>query len=438
MPKALTTTPYPRLRRTDSRKLLQPFYRTYTYKNGTKSVETYPGWGARIGELHYCSDVVTPGHKSIIARGGIINNPFCSHKESYEQKTSGFVLTIADPNATALSVVTDAHDNVLAEKLPALGSFFSEYHERLYLECIAEDRIEQAKTLCATKALSNLNKQNFQSLAWLGELRKTVDLIKNPIKAITDYLRKPWRTKKKVHLKGRGKVWVERSYDPLTEIIPLGNAGASQYLAYYYGLRNLIFDAQRVVDSVERLARIRRRTSSKVALSGAKSENRPLHSGSSWAYGEYQYSTQENVDIEAGIIFSPVETSALDEFGISVYDIPSTVFELTPYSFCADWVTNLGTWVNTIGVESKYDIQIQWLKEVRTKTVNRKALRSSFTFGPYASGGPCTDEDSASFKTTNRYPVNLGDMKGIAIKLDIDPPVLAAASLVIQLITKGR
>lgn len=398
---------------------------------------------AKSGERLVTNDVVTPGYQKLRDKGTIINNPFHNYTGRMSGDSTGYAHVLSPavipPPIQPTHIVKDEFSDFLAWKARRPGTAYSEINRRLYLTLISDEERSDLESLVATKALSNLNKQNFQGLVFLGELRKTVDLLKNPVRAITDYLQKPWRYTKSVKLLGKGRKRVVRTVSPLKEIIPLGNAGASQYLSYYYGLRNLLYDTERIVKSFEASALLRQRTGSKMQISRSRDRNVELHRGSALTYCEYLEQIEEEVTVEAGLLFKPKMTTAADELGFSVYDVPATVFELTPYSFCLDWAVNLSDWLNSFSGELKHEILCQWIKTTVTRKQTHTVLPHTFTLANgFSVSNPCSDRGTIDEKTVDRTPVNLATERRLMLRASIDPPLLAATSLIVQQLTKGR
>lgn len=398
---------------------------------------------AKSGNRLVTNDVVTPGYQKLRDRGTIINKPFHNYTGIMSGSSSGYAhvldTSVLPPPVSPTHIVKDEFADFLAWKARRPGSTYSEMTSRLNLALISDEERYDLESLVATKALSNLNKQNFQGLVFLGELRKTVDLLKNPVRAITDYLQKPWRYTKSVKLMGRGRKRTVRKISPLKEIIPLGNAGASQYLSYYYGLRNLLYDTERIVKSFEAAALLRQRTGSKMQISRSREQTLPLHLGSALTYSAYLEQLEEEVTAEAGLLFKPKMSSLADELGFSVLDVPMAVFELTPYSFCLDWALNLSDWLNSFSGELKHEILCQWQKTTVTRKMKNTALPHTFTTASgWSISTPCSDSGMIDEKTVDRVPVNLATERRLMLKIDIDPPLLAATSLIVQQLTRGK
>lgn len=415
--------------------------RKQTQYDGT--VWTLESITAKTGERLVTNDIVTPGYQKLRDKGVIINNPFHNYVGQMSGSSSGHARVlnpaVLPSPVSPTHIMKDEFVDFLAWKALRPGTMYSEITSRLDLTLISDDERGELSSLVATKALSNLNKQNFQGLVFLGELRKTVELLKNPVRAITDYLRKPWRHTETVYRLGKGKKRVTRKISPLKEIIPLGNAGASQYLAYYYGLRNLLYDTERIVKSFEASALVRQRTGSKMRISRSREQTLTLHEGAALTYSAYLEQIEEEVTAEAGILFKPKLTTAADELGFSVYDVPATVFELTPYSFCVDWAVNLSDWLNSFSGELKHEILCQWVKTTVKRKQTNTVLPHTFTCAPgWSVSTPSTDSGTIDEKTVDRTPVKLAMERKLMLRASIDPPLLAATSLIVQHLTKGR
>mgnify|MGYP001074381283 CR=1 FL=1 len=399
------------------------------------------GGSSVIGVFERCVDVVTPGFAAISKAGGLVNNPFLKYREERRLLSTGYSHILNDPQPPTPPVpISDSFDNFLTWKLGPPSSRINHVLNSTVLELISDREVADLVKLVSTQALSNYNRSYAQGLVTFGELRKTLQLIRNPLQALIQYLKKPYRytTNKTVHLKGGGvKVTrISKVVDPVKTIIPLGNALSSQYLAWYYGMKPILRDIESAKKAFEKATVIRHRTGAEDVRSKTRTLTRDLHLGSALVSSKYTETLDESVKVTAGLVFQPSELTYADSFGFSASAVPAALFELMPWSFLTSWVSNLSTWVNTLAKTFSRDIRCSWITVETNVRCERKS--HSYVTAPTWHTLGSSDGDLYLMKHKHRYPANLVDERGIVLSFDKEIPALAAASLLIQKLTSRK
>lgn len=390
--------------------------RQTAYGGGTSVAGTYY---SRTGEWKYMTDVVTPRFKERSGAGEIIINPMSITTHTLRTVQTGYAHTYSNPVPPPVgTIVVDAFDSLLNWKLGPLPWGLGETLPTTILDASAMD---SATTRAATAALANWQEADVQSLAFLGELHKTIDLLKNPVASLTKELSKG--LKKGFTMSGTLQ------------------GASSQYLAWFYGIRTLMFDIEGAKKAIE-VMRCKRETARGKADVSAESvqTNLVLHQGSLLADARYKITQRDTYTVRAGLVGDLAELSYARNFGYRLADIPAAAWELTPWSFVGDWLFNFGDFVQSLTVDTS-GAKGQWLTTEHRIDYTRQV--TSTTLVNPANGWsvtqPCADLDHATYVTKSRVPANLASSRGIAMRADLSRvPVFAALALVTQQILKRK
>lgn len=129
---------------------------------------------------------------------------------------------------------------------------------------------------------------------------------------------------------------------------------ADIWLGYGFGIRPMLADIKSAADSI--LKYISRQDQMVVIRSGAREDwtsSQKVNMGLV-CYGTeaYMYETsvhEQSVLITAGIrtdVRSAASYSVADHLGLNIASVPSTLWELTPYSWVVDYFTTVGPWLD--------------------------------------------------------------------------------------------
>lgn len=271
-----------------------------------------------MGKSEEMWDVVTSRFPYRIRRGEIIINPMRKREVDYS------IVASEGMSRSDISGCTLSHDTMAymigksnADMYPALTPVYK----------IGADK-DRVINLAATQAWGAVSEAEFETLVFLGELRETLHMLKHPL----------------------GKVDAKmRSYeDKATRVgLSVGKYIRDQWLSIRYGWRPLLSELSNAVEAVDSLRKKKppRITARGYAETTELVDNPPQ---SIWA-GSYNcsYDTAMTIDysVRAGIIY---EIDYRNPFGLTIMSVPSTVWELVPYSFVADWFVNIGDYIKAI------------------------------------------------------------------------------------------
>lgn len=202
----------------------------------------------------------------------------------------------------------------------------------------------------------------FQGGTFLGELGKTLKMIRNPAQAfrrgITDYT----NDLKKV-------VRASRSAGGRQLTARVVKTAADSWLEYQYGWKPLLSDVE---NGAKALARLEESTPTFKRIT-AYGENETVTSSSDHSIHGYAYTSAYDSDYTKVVyrgavrVTPPVrKTMAQSLLGFDLASFVPTAWELTPYSFLVDYFTNIGdiiqgwsylrgnlSWVNRTAIQEK-------------------------------------------------------------------------------------
>lgn len=185
---------------------------------------------------------------------------------------------------------------------------------------------------CINKAYAKIMSSELEVGVMLGELRETIEGLKNPLSA----LRKWW--KKRPHDVGLGK-----DVDMLS----------GSWLEWRYGIRPLIQTVEDIYEHVNsqlkaingKMSKRRGRTSPK-ETSSSSSSGWMQHSD--WRFWVNQV-VEETSWYTAKVAFSYTAPLTWQErYGLDLGSIPGIAWELTRLSFVLDWFVSIGTWLSAL------------------------------------------------------------------------------------------
>jgi hypothetical protein len=152
-------------------------------------------------------------------------------------------------------------------------------------------------------------------------------------------------------------------------------AKANAWLEYRYGWRPLISDVKTIVTDAQKLhdramgKRLVFRSTER--QSGSKTvtfvDKRALGILASWPSTGSATRTQ-SVRVSAGVIAQYSAESyadaAMRTLGLRLCDVPSTAWEIIPFSFVVDWSTNVGKWIRAVTPVPGINILGNWVTTI--------------------------------------------------------------------------
>lgn len=339
--------PYPRERKTP---------RAFTYPCSTYLAFNKDGgpWEEWLNNTSACvltggrsmNDWVTPGFAVKRDRGEIVNNPMSSAETSYEVGSSGFEARFLE-GATA---------GILRQG----GPFFVKEIGPPVATPMGID-VQNLVNYARTNALSKCRSSGFKGLVAIAELGKTMRMLTHPLEAIHslidviyqarqhgENLRVEKRNGEVRSINGR-KVYRRKSTHrgpgrvvgkPESLLIPISEAISGSVLMYNLGLRPLLMDLQAVLRDIPQ-AHQQERLSFRSDASESYTDVTTSTVAPSLFQPTFRTETTHKVKVRAVVMVEDTFSVPID-FGVSLMDIPSAVWEVVPFSFVLDYVTNVG------------------------------------------------------------------------------------------------
>lgn len=237
--------------------------------------------------------------------------------------------------------------------------------------------VDDAITQAVTEALSKVRQPEFMGAVAMAEAKRTLEMLANPLanmRRLTASMgRAAWSA---FTLRGRRTARSMASFQ---------DALASQWLMYRYGIMPLIYDMESLLKALiaSHAARETFRASVRVAPvittsngSCVPPANSPLAGIATVSYTE---TLTQSATVRASIL-TQYSSTCTSEYGVGLLDTPEAALELVPYSFVADWLVNLSSFVGSLrlGAEAHHLNRVLTIEKVSTRQrVTTGATRGS-------------------------------------------------------------
>lgn len=226
----------------------------------------------------------------------------------------------------------------------------------------ADCELGKMSELSLVKAYAKLNATPVLSGEIASDLTKTVSMLKRPFGSAINHLMK---------MNGRKSRFMRQGQS-------VSKANASAWLEGRYGWLPIISDCQAAINIAKTM---RDKVSS--ALQVVRTSERG-DSSTSYSYDVALYGAayramgtrimRESGSAHTGILYQ-VSPMALDEklskqLGLGGEALPKTVWEVVPFSFVADWFTNVGEWISAVTPNPWVTILGSWTTEMLDQTTD--------------------------------------------------------------------
>lgn len=316
-----------------------PYNRTRTRSdpNGTESVVRTGYAAGELGTYTVSSmsetmdDVVTPGYARKIAAGRVINNSCIYTKVELESQGNGSKSSGLTSGPSKDNVVTG----------PITRYYIGDY-------VTMDDLVESNNGSGAEakfNALANVDTTPYSFGEDLGEMRKTLEFIKNPLKSIFGLskgmqrdLRKNFNQKRLKEARTR-KQLAQQALNRAEEMSDI-------YLSYRFALSPLVRSAHGAIEALSyKIAASPERRTARGYENWSHSASSP---GSFTASGStYTFNREYEIDKKwrAAILYEVSNPSMKwqRDLGLRGKDFPHTLWQLMPYSFMVDRVVDVSS-----------------------------------------------------------------------------------------------
>lgn len=378
----------------------------YTKRDGTStSVSTTY---ANVGDSTTTNDYVTPGFRKIVAKGGLVNNPFSSttiSRSSSRGSRSGTYKGTAIGGSVVVSLTRNGNNGVP------------------YYTGITPGDVSSNIATAAAACLSNIEKPSVEGLPFLGEIRQTVQMLRNPIQAISK-------------LVDRHQMLLERRlrnprYRGAAGRRDVVKAISDQHLAFMFGVKPFVSDMrallQILADKEVLKVPIRKTARGKSTTSFSSVPTSTTYNDGE-VTGTVTYTSQRAVEVRAYCLYHvSADMGVNGALGLRVSDIPSALLELTPYSFLVDWVSNVGDLIAALTpIAGVTRVAEGYTTKSVTKNVSTLgSLTSTDTTNWTVTGGGDTRTYVVTEKT--RVPTSLTGELRLVMKFDLNVTQISEA-----------
>jgi len=220
-----------------------------------------------------------------------------------------------------------------------------------------DQELQRLADVCLQKAYSKVGSPDFGGLENLGELRETLELLRNPFKALRDFL-----AFKNPKLGGASNGTLlgcllnpksSRSQAILASTKLTGNVVAKTWLEVRYGLRPLVSAVQDVIKLVDKVVNSFDANRVRSKRSKLKIDRHTASTETGGANGVVLMSGKcichHKIKI-CGIVYFKQKTdlSQAQKLGLDLRYLPEAIWELTRLSFVVDWLFTIGPWLGSL------------------------------------------------------------------------------------------
>lgn len=305
------------------------WYRVQEYNPSgalTSDVTTFHAGGAN-GKVESITDVVIKDFQSRKNKGEVFMNPVSLSKDT---RSSDVVTYTIGPHPNWGRRVITGTLGQIASIPPVVPAWF-------------DVRINDAKARTLLEAHSRVAASEVQGLVSVAEAAKTASMVAKPFAQATDLISR---------IVGRKLKLIQRGWNA-------AKAGAAAWNEYRFGWKPILLDLKGAADAYAQSTTAEWKPVRKVARASDRDivwvePNKMSYSGS-FVFGvptvvRSNYSHTAKVD--SGVLYElydETQASATARLiGFRLSDVPSTIWELVPFSFVVDRFLDIGMWLNAI------------------------------------------------------------------------------------------
>lgn len=357
-----TSQPYTRFR---ERQVEGPNIQTYVKTYIPTGVETVYGPYTTVDINDEMTDTVTPGYHRIVREGGIVNSN-CVYTKSGRRSTASFFMTV-DKSSSPYTPEYQYSGALLARMMD----------EATYGATLPYPTLPDVQSRAKMLALANIDKTPYAFGEDLLEVGETLRFLRNPLAALS----KLGSEFNHEYLINRS--WKRNRYDLL-------KAHASVWNQYRFAVSPLVRSIQDGIEAyTAKLPSYPERLSSRgiAKETGSDSQSKQL-----WGFLNTTELVENEIDGKATILYT-VSNPIRDwrfRLGLRVKDLPTTAWQIFPYSFMVDRLLDLSSFSQ--GVMNLADPSIKILAaSYRAKVSGSKTYK---TAGSYHSRYHITADDT--------------------------------------------
>lgn len=372
-----------RYRQQGSRTLSKGSYISYGPTGLQNGAGTWGGVKISQSNIKTMSDSPTANFSKLRAAGHVIMSPVNVLSEQYDYPIMEHIEV--GPIPTWGRVVCD-------------GSITAEYAQGATVPSWHAQRITDAKGWTLQEAYSKVADVDLQSYVTVAESGKTARMLASPFSRTEKLLKQV--LSKKATLIRRG--------------LDIGSAVSSAWLEYRLGWKPVLYDIQGIWDawlkntsSFDKPTRLVARRSTQINYdSGPES-----YTGTGPVFGtlpmlrRYTLSTKVSSGVLYEIHDEGLEAATKRNMGVRLSDVPSSLWELVPFSFVVDRFVSVGSWLDAIVPKPGVTIKGSWTTRTATSNLVQTRLPSPIVIAGtnvvIPGGAPCTEKYTQLERTAN-------------------------------------
>lgn len=327
---------------------------------GRSSTES-PTSESFVGTKIRIEDVNTPRYLDVISGGGLVLNPVYMVRETRS--------AIENPVVSTGPIGPYKSERIFS------GDFAGYFQHGLPNPLDISESLSRAQQVSLVKAYADMNKSAVMLPESLLELGKTVQTFKRPMGALRDVIKRMYRSRDRMLSRKRG----------LHTVHDLQTALAGAWLEHRYAIMPQLLDINTVADACVK-ARLKCELPRKAARgTGNSGSVTKSWEGTCWTrisdmedpkvavYWSKDYRSSSGVIYEVKNQTMPEKLAKFT--GMTLSDVPSTLYNLTPLSFVADWFTNVGDWILAITPNPYVRVLGSWTTSIINESTNIATVR---------------------------------------------------------------
>lgn len=294
--------------------------------NGTFRSTSTGTYGNATGTTEAMTDIVT---RPFVPGVEIVNTPMTSVKTTRERPPMNYRQWHSNPNPTS-------HGSSIGTT--EYASRDTKYDTYLAQLSVSENSLI---ALAATKALANVRPPEVSGIVAIAEMKATVQSLLNPVQGALRFLsrnapskfRRPKRTSKRSLKMSAGNL-------------------ADQHLTVVFGLMPFISDIQGILKALKAVEPLPLRLTARGSASSFDEkviqENFTAYSDSTTKMlATEDYHVQRTMSVRAYQLYE-TRISLQQALGLSVEDIPKSLWQTATLSFVIDWFANVGDYISAL------------------------------------------------------------------------------------------
>jgi hypothetical protein len=222
--------------------------------------------------------------------------------------------------------------------------------------------LEKHRKTVLQKAYAKVGQAEFEAGVELGELKETLQMLRNPLESLKDFFFKHGGRNLKDYQNLLSK------FPPATRNTALKNlskdaasSAANTWLELRYGLRPLISTIESIAELIEEeanklaLPKLKRKRAFKEMSQNPSAPDSGI--GLAWGAAPCKLVCTDVLNFNARVYYTQgYERSTAQKLGLSPENLPEIAWELTRLSFVVDWIFSIGPWLGSFRVKPSIDI----------------------------------------------------------------------------------